>query len=195
MDANVVTDGTNSNPILDDPYSWNFHTADPQDVIAPTPTPPAGTVITCPPLQFGACQTYLFSYYKLSTTTTPAYKGQVQLTTDNKRVDPESNIGLKFNQDIIFGTSGTIYINSSSGVFQTFNITYTYASNKIGDLFWIDGDTLWLNPTNDMIKGTTYWVTMTSNCVQNSCGTSGNTQIADSTTATWTIDNGPVFNS
>ena len=194
MDLNTVTDGTCSNPKIADPGSWNFHTADPQDVIPPTPTPaPVTAGPPCPPLVFGKVITYLFSYYQLGP---PQYTGQVRVTTDNLRVDPESNIGLKYNQSIIFGTSGTITINSSSGVFQTFNITNTFTANKIaqGELFWISGDTLWLNPTKDMTKGTTYWITMTSNCVKNSCNTGGNTQIADSTTATWTIDNGPIPN-
>jgi hypothetical protein len=95
----------------------------------------------------------------------------------------------------VLGTSGTITINSNTGVFQTFDISKTFTANKIaqGDLFWVSGDTLWLNPTKDMTKGNTYWITMTSNCVKNSCNTSGNTQIANSTTSTWTIDNGTQF--
>jgi len=195
LDKNVLTDGTCKSDAILDPYSWNFHTADPQDAIAPHTYPQTSVrQPVCPPVKFLKLKTYLFSYYKLATATSPLYTGQVKQTNDNTKVDPESNIGLEFNQTILLQTTGTITINSSSGVFQTFNLSQTFDTNKIGELFWIEGDTLWLNPTKDMIAGTTYWVTMTSNCVRNKCNTGGNTQIADSTTATWTIDNGTIFN-
>ena len=198
MDKNVVTDGTCQSPAIADPGSWNFHTADPQDAITPTASAPSSTSTkTCPALAYVKTISYLFSYYAIDPPGQPAgtYPGQVKISPDNKKVDPESNIGIKFNQSIVLGTSGTITINSNTGVFQTFDISKTFTTNKIaqGELFWISGDTLWLNPTNDMTKGTTYWITMTSNCVKNSCNTSGNSQIADSTTSTWTIDNGTQF--
>jgi len=198
MDKNLVTDGTCQNAAITDPYSWNFHTADPQDVIPPTPTPPSPPVsrIPCPPVVFNQVITYLYSYYAINPAGKPAgiYPGQVAISPDNLKVDPESNIGLKFNQSIVLGSTGTITINSSSGVFQTFSLNQSFSNGKIADLFWVDGDTLWLNPTRDMSPGTTYWITMTSSCVKNTCNTYGNNQIADTTTATWTIDNGTIFN-
>jgi len=198
MDLNVATDGTCFSPAIKDPYSWNFHTANPQDVIPPTPTPNQA-VVTCPPVVFQQLKTYLYSYYAINPAGQPPgiYAGQVKLSPDNTRVDPESNIGIMFNQPIVFGTSGTIKIYSGAGliVFQTFDITSNFATNKIGDLFWIDGNTLWLNPTQDMVQGTTYWINITANCIRNACNSAGNSAITDQTTITWTVDNGSSFRS
>ena len=208
LDKNVVTDGTCQSPAINDPYSWNFHTADPQDAVTPTP-PVVYQHRVCPPVKITGLRTYLFSYYKINP---PGFKpgiysGQVKLSPDNKRVDPESDIGIVFNQAINLTNVGTITINSSSGVFQTFDLSKTFTNNKTADsnLLWAnteyngknpptyDNGILWINPTQDMTPGTTYWITMTSNCVINSCNTGGNAQVADSTTLTWTVDNGTNF--
>jgi hypothetical protein len=208
LDKNVVTDGTCQSNAINDPYSWNFHTADPQDAVVPTP-PVVYTHRICPAVKITGLRTYLYSYYKIN----PAgykpgtYTGQVKLSPDNKRVDPESDIGIVFNQAVNTTGTGTITINSSSGVFQTFDLSKNFNTDKTADsnLYWTnseflsknpptyDNGILWLNPTKDMTAGTTYWITMTSNCVINSCNTGGNAQVADSTTLTWTVDNGTNF--
>ena len=196
METNVVTDGTCKSLAITDPYSWNFHTADPQDVIPPTPTPPPVTPTTCPPISFIKSITYLYSYYKLATATDPIYPGQVKISPDNQKVDPESNIGLQFNQPIIFGTAGTIRIKNSFGfTVQSFDITKTFTSDKISELFWISNDTLYINPTTDLTAGSTYYINITADCIKNACNTSGNLAITDSTTVTWTVDNGTIFNT
>jgi len=188
MDKNVVTDGTCQSAAISDPYSWNFHTANPPD--QPIVYIPPVNVQVCPPLKFVKVITYLTSTYVNATNT-----GKQVISPDNTKVDTESNIGLQFNQSIIFGTSGTITIKSGSlGLtYQTFNITYTFAGNKIGDLFWIEGDTLWLNSTVDFTPGATMYVNITANCVYNSCNSSGNTAITDTTTAHWTVDGGATI--
>ena len=195
MDPNVATDGNCKTPSVIDPYSWNFHTADPQDVIPPTPTPPPtpGTPTGCPPVVLLRCITYLYSYYSLGP---PIYEGQIVVSPDNLKVDPESNIGLQFNQPIQFGTSGTITLKNSFGfTVQSFDITKTYAANKISELFWISNDTLWINPTQDMDKGAIYYINITANCVVNACNTGGNLALSDSTTAKWQIDYGTQFSA
>lgn len=208
LDKNVVTDGTCQSNAINDPYSWNFHTADPQDAVAPS-APVVYTPRVCPAVKIIGLRTYLYSYYKINP---PGFKpgtytGQVKISPDNKRVDPESDIGIVFNQTINLTSMGTITINSSNGVFQTFDLSKTFTANKTADsnLLWVnsefnsknpptyDNGILWINPTKDMIAGTTYWITMTSNCVINGCNTGGNSQVADSTTLTWTIDNGTNF--
>ena len=196
VDANLVTDGTCINPAITSPTAWDFHTADPQDPVPPVPPPVTPPVVTCPPINYVKTETYLYSYYAINPPILPngTYTGQDKISPDNKKVDIESNIGIQFNQSIMFGSSGTITIKSSSGLtFQTFDISQTFANNKIGSLFWISGDTLWLNPTYDFSKGTTYYINMTANCIKNTCNTSGNAAITDSTTSTWTVDNGTQF--
>jgi hypothetical protein len=195
LDRNVVNDGSCQSIAVTTPLVWNFHTADPQDAVQPTPTPPPAPVLKeCPPVKFVKLKSYLSSKYVAANANkgTPLKTGKIALSPDNLLVDVESNIGLEFNQPIAFNTTGTITINSNTGVYQTFNIASSFLNGKVSELFWIEGNTIWLNATTDYTKGKTYWVTMTSNCVRNSCNTSNNEQISGSTAATFTIDPGPT---
>lgn len=192
MDSNVVNDGTCQSLAITNYSVWNFHTGEPQIPATPSPTPAPYTAPTCPPLKFVKVKTFLFSYAKINPTV--GIPGSAILTKDNLRVDPESLIGLQFNQSIILGTTGILKIYSGAGIipFQVFDLSKTFSGNRTADsdLFWTSGTVLWLNPTNDMVKGTTYWINMTADFVKNTCNTGGNTAITDSSTATWTVDNG-----
>lgn len=194
MDRNVVNDGTCQSIAVNNPLIWNFHTAGPQDAVQPSPTPPPSPAApSCPPVKFVRLKSYLSSKYILANADkgTPLKPGKTELSPDNLLVDTESNIGLEFNQPIAFNSTGTITINSNTGVYQTFNVASSFINGKVSELFWIEGNTIWLNATTDYTKGKKYWVTMTSNCVRNSCNTGNNEQISGSTTATFTIDPGP----
>ena len=173
MDKGYVTANGLPNKAITNPQTWNFHTwADqPELTVKPTAKDPGGPV--CYPLEFRRLRTY----------------SRVQ-DPDHKKVFVQSNIGLEYNINLILTTSGTIEIKSSYGTHQTFSLSQTFAANKISELFWVSGNTLWLNVTKDFTPGRTYWVTITANAVKNSCG-SGNAAITNNTTAVFTVDPGP----
>jgi hypothetical protein len=196
MDQNVINDGSCVSPAMNSPETWNFHTADPQDAIQPTPTPaPTPPAVPCPPVKLVNVITYLSSNYVLANPGAGIAfsSGKVKISPDNLLVDIESNIGIQFNQGIILGSVGNIIIKTAGGsTIQTINTGQNFTNNKVSELFWISGDTLWINPTNDFTKGTTYYITLPANIVRNSCNTDGNTAVSNSTTITWTVDNGPA---
>jgi hypothetical protein len=193
MEKNVVNDGTCQSAEINNPITWNFHTADPQDEIPPVAPPPPTTTVTCPPVRFVGLTTYKSSSYVSATKPTSPYG--VTISKDNTLVDIESNIGIKFNQAILLNGSGTVTIKKGSSTHQAFDLSFNFTNNKISELFWVQGDTLWLNSTVDFDKGATYYVTLSSNCVKNSCNTSGNTAFGDSSTTNFTIDPGPTTKS
>lgn len=173
MDKGYVTANGLPNKAITSPQTWNFHTWPDQPALTVKPTAKDPGAPVCYPLEFRRLRTY----------------SRVQ-DPDHKKVFVQSNIGLEYNINLILTTSGTIEIKSSYGTHQTFSLSQTFAANKISELFWVSGKTLWLNVTKDFVPGRTYWVTITANAVKNSCG-SGNAAITDNTTAVFTVDTGP----
>lgn len=109
-----------------------------------------------------------------------------------QKVNPQSNIGIQFNRSINLHSTGTITLNSSGGVHQTFDVADVWNTDKVSELIWISGgDTLYINPTTDMDLDTTYWVLFSAGCVIDSCNTvfSG---LSDVNTVRFKTDAGPV---
>jgi hypothetical protein len=107
------------------------------------------------------------------------------------KVSRQSNIGLVFNQNVALGTSGSLRI----GNHQTFNVADNFTSNKVSELIWVAGNTVWLNPTLDMPAGATFVVSGDPNSIRSSCGGiywDGN---AGSVDTSITVDTGPVVSS
>jgi hypothetical protein len=93
-----------------------------------------------------------------------------------EKVNPQTNIGLVFNKNVSFTSTGTITIyNSSGAVHQAIPVTTNFNTNKTNELLWIGDDTteegtttntVWINPTKDMALGQTFYVLATPTCVQ-----------------------------
>ncbi len=128
----------------------------------------------------------------------------IELLADNKpstnpdKVNPQTNIGLKFNKAISFTNTGTFTIYDSNGaVKQAIPVTTNFNDNKTSELIWIGTsstassvlNTVWINPTKDFTVGESYYIQATATCVQDSCGT-GWTGISG-TSIGWDVDNGP----
>jgi hypothetical protein len=103
------------------------------------------------------------------------------------KVNRQSNIGLVFNRNVALGKSGSLRI----GNHQTFSVTANFTSNKVSELLWVDGNTVWLNPTLDMPAGATFTVSGDPNSVRALCGPywDGNPGSVD---VSITVDPGPV---
>lgn len=193
MDRGVVTgQGDNKtyySPSIGRPTFWNFHTksvADPEP--RPAPRPNAST--TYQPPGFLPVPLTCTNLTYLNFITQTKYTDQT-----HQRVHRQSLIKLVFNNPIQLGTSGTITIASSSGTFQQFNIAHTFKSNKVSELLWIDeanDKILVINPTKDFTPGTTYWLTITANCVYDKCRINGNAAILDTNKIRWRVDPGPT---
>jgi len=156
--------------------NWNFHTDTPSPRPVLKPTPIAEPSRPCPPLKF----------VKLITKTY-----QDKIAVNNLSTDIETNLRLEFNQTIVLQNSGTIVITYSGGNHQTFDLSKTFSNDKVSEeLVSVQGNTLYVNPTVDLTKGTTYCITVSAGCVKDTCGAS-NTAITGCT-ATWTTDGGPT---
>lgn len=175
-------------PACDDPQTWNFHTAPTEETIVPynpeNPNADEGTPATptgCGPIKFVRLE--LQNYTCGSNVTSNA--------------DPETNIGIVFNQPITL-SNGTVQLYENGSVIQTFTFTQTYKANKISDeLFWTDTDksgaykgpnTIRLNPTRDFAKGASIYAVVSAGAIESLC-LEPNEEI---TTSTATIDNGPT---
>lgn len=193
MDRGMVTgQGENKtyySPSIGRPTFWNFHTksaADPATVEQPRP----GQSTVNEPPSFKPVPLTCTNLTYLNFITQSKYSDQTHL-----KVHRQSLIKLVFNNPIQLGTSGTITIASSGGTFQQFNIAHSFKTNKISELLWIDEDNdkiLVVNPTKDFTPGTTYWLTITANCVYDKCRINGNVAILDTSKIRWTVDPGPV---
>ena len=102
------------------------------------------------------------------------------------KVNRQSNIGLVFNRPIALGKSGSIRI----GNHQAFSVTANFTSNKTSELIWVDGNTVWVNPTLDMPAGATFTISGDPNSVRGLCGPywDGNPGSVD---VSITVDAGP----
>ena len=114
--------------------------------------------------------------------------------TDLEDIDTQTEIGLQFSDDVAFGTSGTITIYKSGGTqHQQFDISQTFTDNQINELFWISGNTVYLNPTVDLDKNSTYYVNISSTAIVHAdCDDLAFGGITNTTTATFDTDPGPT---
>lgn len=179
MDAGVVTYGNCKSPAITTPTGWNFHTGVPKVVPTPNPKPLAPAPAGCPNASL------IITKYITESLQTSA--------PQHTKVYPQSYVGVQFNYPVVLQSSGTITVKNSFGLtFQTINLADTFATNKVSELVWVSGNTLYVNVTKDYTNGITYYLNMTANCVKDSCGLYGNTAITDSQTIRWTVDGGPA---
>jgi hypothetical protein len=118
-----------------------------------------------------------------------------------EKVNPQTNIALIFNKNISFTNTGTITIfNSSGAVHQAINVTTNFNANRTNELIWIGDDpttstfttnTLWINPTKDLLLGETYYVLATPTCVR-SVQLENWTGLSNENTVRFTVDPGPI---
>lgn len=108
-------------------------------------------------------------------------------------IDTQTEIRLQFSDSVAFGTSGTITLYKTGAVtHQVFNVAHTFTDNQINELFWIVGDTVYLNPTVDLDPDSTYYVNVSAGAIVNAdCEDIEFAGISDTTTATFTTDPGP----
>lgn len=191
MDRGVVTgqgEGvTYLSPSIGTPTFWNFHTksaADPEAAASQLPT--QGVARTIPAPGFKPTPITCANLIYLTFKTQSNYQDQT-----NQKVHRQSLIRLVFNNPIKLNSSGTITIASSAGTHQAINIAHTFSGNKVSELLWVDNKELVINPTKDFTPGATYWLTITANCVSDTCGINGNEAILDTSKIRWTVDPGP----
>tara|TARA_B100001287_G_scaffold276783_1_gene289435 strand:- start:5670 stop:9575 length:3906 start_codon:yes stop_codon:yes gene_type:complete len=112
---------------------------------------------------------------------------------DGVDTDTQTEIGLQFSDTVAFGTTGTITLFKSTGAqHQQFDVSQTFTANNINELFWIVGNTVYLNPTVDLDLDSTYYVQISSTAIVHSdCADLSFAGISDTTTATFSTDAGP----
>lgn len=179
MDEGVIKGANGSlSRAINNPEDWNFHTDTPSPRPVLKPPPPTPVPKGCPPLRLLSVVVKKF---------------EDVIAVDNQKADIETNIVVTWNQGIKLAQSGTIVINSAAGVHQTFDLSKTFTNNKIStELVVAQGNRLYVNPTIDLNRGVTYWMTITANGILNVCGTGGNAAITDTTTIRWVTENGPT---
>ena len=179
MDEGVIK-GSNGcvSPAINTSQGWNFHTDTPSPRPVLLPPPPTTIPTGCPAL-------------KLVKVVVKKFENVV--SPDNLKTDIETNIAVIWNQGISLKKTGTITIQSAGGVHQTIDLSKTFETDKVSEeLVVAQGPILYVNPTVDFQRGTKYWMTITANALESSCKNGGNAAITDSTTITWTTDNGPT---
>lgn len=174
MSAGVVTYNGCISPAITDPKTWNFHTA-----TTTAPSAPGADPLKPEVLPAGCAVPIILNKFEL---------------IGGPSVE---NIYLNFNVPLKLSTSGTITIKKLGTLIDTehqvFNLSNTFATNKISELVWTNGsNVLVINPTVDFEKGATYYITMTAGCVKDVCGNNGNTAITDTNTIRWTTYAGPT---
>lgn len=117
-------------------------------------------------------------------------EGSFEPSTSNSNVHTESEIILNFNQNVAFGT-GSIQIYKSDGTLhQDFNVEHTFSSNNVNELLWISGSDVYINPTVDLDKGSSYYLLADSGSIVSTCNVSWTGETSTSA-ITWTADTGP----
>ena len=92
-------------------------------------------------------------------------------------VSPGGNLQVQFNRDIAFGSSGTITLfDAANNVVETFNVT------SPGTALSISGNTLTINPTNNLTANTGYYLQIGNGAIQD---TSNNPFAGITDTTTW----------
>ena len=117
-------------------------------------------------------------------------EGSFEPSTSNSNVKAESEIILNFNQNVQFGT-GSIQIYKSNGTLhQDFNVEHTFTGNGVNELLWIIGDDVYINPTVDLDKGSSYYLLADSSSIVSPCNVYWTGETSTSA-ITWTADTGP----
>ena len=133
-----------------------------------------------------------FSISPVLIVTGKTVKSEPVVVGNDQKVNPQSNIGIVFNQTISFHTSGSVRLYNSSGTeIQAFDVAKTFTANKVSELIWIEGSTLYVNPTVDMNFDTTYYVLIDAGVVVDSCSRVY-TGLTDVNTVRFKTDAGPV---
>ena len=110
---------------------------------------------------------------------------------DNK-INPQSNVILTFNRPPQFNSFGTISIYKADGTLhQTFTVTDTFNGQKVSEVLWISGNSVYLNPTKDFLLDTTYYVQVSNSAVKDFYGRSFS-GVTDTSTIRFTVDPGPT---
>lgn len=122
----------------------------------------------------------------------------VRVETDNEplddltKINPQTNIRMVFNRAVKFGTIGgnfTIH-TAAGGTYQVFDIETNFNDDKTSEIIWIEGNTVFLNPSKDFTIGATYYVTGTSNSVIDNYGNVW-AGLSDTNFGRFTVDPGP----
>lgn len=171
MDAGVIKYMDCSSPAITSPTVWNFHTGT-------STTPPTFIPDTLKPTPYTCSTPLKVISYKTET----AISG-----TTHTKVHKQSNVGVVFSAPIKLGT-GTIQVKNGLLTHQTMNVAHTFASEKVSELFWVSGNTLWINVTKDMTPGSSYSLNIDAGVLTDMCGTNPNDAITSG--ITWTIDKG-----
>jgi hypothetical protein len=110
----------------------------------------------------------------------------------NNKINPQSNVILTFNRPPQFNSFGTISIYKADGTLhQTFTVTDTFTGQKVSEILWISGNSVYLNPTKDFLLDTTYYVQVSNSAVKDFYGRSFG-GITDTSTIRFTVDPGPT---
>lgn len=116
--------------------------------------------------------------------------GEFEPTTATDNVSPESNIRLQFSEDVQFGTGNITIYNSSGATHQVFDVTSSFNPDYVSsELIWIEGSSVYINPTVDFEKSTSYYILVDSGAITSICGNT--VGITDTNTITFDIDSGP----
>jgi hypothetical protein len=119
--------------------------------------------------------------------------GVFEPTALDTNVNAQSNIRLEFNQNVTLGTGNINIYTISGSLHQQIPVTANFASDNTSELIWAIGDSVYINPTVDMIKGTPYYILADAGSVVGTCSTPwGETS---SSAIAWTVDPGPSIAS
>lgn len=108
-------------------------------------------------------------------------------TDDLQRVNKQTNIRLNFNRGIQFGT-GNITLKGNGSNYQVFNVQTSFNTEFTSEIIWIEGSTLFLNPTTDLTPGHTYTIEADSGSIKDGC----NLNWDGSNNVSFKVDPGPT---
>lgn len=121
--------------------------------------------------------------------------------TDLTKVNRQSNIVLQFSRTVRFGT-GSIFIYSSSGVYQEIDVETTFNNDYTSELLWLggvleEGDDyntnyyVHINPTVDFTPGENYYVLVDNGAIIDAvCNTLYG--LTDTSEVAFIVDTGPT---
>jgi hypothetical protein len=176
MDQGVVKSaGGCTSPAIFDPKTWNFNT--PWDPVTPF-IPPA--VLEPTP---AGCGSLIFQSWSVKS---------LIAGSETTKASRQTDIRVVYNRTLVLGTSGLVKIWTAAGVLhQTINAAQNFNTNKVSELLWVSGTSLFIDPTIDLTPGTTYYVTIEANVVGDACGNK-NSPITNINLIRFTVDGGPV---
>lgn len=166
------------NPAITTGTTWNFNT--PWEV--PTPYLIVGDAPTIP-VECGSIQYQSFAVNS---------KFSGEETTKAAR---HTNIAITFNRGISLTNVGQIKVlKSAGGTHQIIDLAQTFNANKVSELVYTSGSTLYVNPTIDMDPGVGYYIIYDAGVVTDPCGNK-NVAFTSTTGISFTVDGGPSTGS